>query len=220
MASICAKCGAELSPGTQSCTACGAPAAAGAAAVPPFQPVAASSQPVAAPAKSGSSSAVKIILIIVAVIVVLFMLVVGVIAYIGYRVSRSIHINSADGQMTLQTPEGKVNLNSSETFTAAELGTDPYPGAQSTRGGMKMDLPTGSMVTGVYLTSDSKQQVIDFYKAKFGSGAMFMESSDAAVVSMNKSQQEAVVVTITANSSRDSGKTRITITHTKNTKTP
>jgi hypothetical protein len=203
MESFCPKCGSALPANEQFCKSCGAAAAA----------------PAAAQVKSGSS-AVKIILIIVAVIVVLFMLVVGVIAYIGYRVSRSIHINSADGQMTLQTPEGKVNLNSSETFTAAELGTDPYPGAQSTRGGMKMDLPTGSMVTGVYLTSDSKQQVIDFYKAKFGSGAMFMESSDAAVVSMNKSQQEAVVVTITANSSRDSGKTRITITHTKNTKTP
>jgi hypothetical protein len=81
-------------------------------------------------------------------------------------------------------------------------------------------MPDGTMVTGVYLTSDSKQQVIDFYKAKFGSGAMVMESSDGAVVSYNKDQKEAVVVTITANSSRDSGKTRVTITHTKNTKTP
>ena len=102
MASFCPKCGSALPANEQFCKSCGAAAAA----------------PAAAQVKSGSS-AVKIILIIVAVIVVLFMLVVGVIAYIGYRVSRSIHINSADGQMTLQTPEGKVNLNSSETFTAA-----------------------------------------------------------------------------------------------------
>jgi hypothetical protein len=203
MASFCPKCGSALPANEQFCKSCGSAAAT----------------PAAAPVKSGSS-AVKIILIIVAVIVVLFMLVLGIIGYIGYRISRTVHINSADGQMTLQTPEGKVNLNSSQSFTAAELGTDPYPGAQSTRGGMKMDLPSGSMVTGVYLTSDSKQQVIDFYKAKFGSGAMVMESSDGAVISVNKSQKEAVVVTITADSARDSGKTRVTITHTKDTKTP
>jgi len=202
MASFCPKCGSALPANEQFCKSCGSAAAT----------------PAAAPVKSGSS-AVKIILIIVAVIVVLFMLVLGIIGYIGYRISRTVHINSADGQMTLQTPEGKVNLNSSQSFTAAELGTDPYPGAQSTRGGMKMDLPSGSMVTGVYLTSDSKQQVVDFYKSKFGSKAMVMESSDGAVVSYNKDQTEAVVVTITANSSRDSGKTRVTITHTKNTKT-
>lgn len=120
--------------------------------------------------------------------------------------------------MTLQTPEGKVNFNSAETFTAAELGTDPYPGAESTRGGIKMDLPDGTMVTGVFLTSDSKQQVTDFYKARLGSHAVVMESSNGAVVSTNIGQKEAVVVTITANSSQDNGKTRVTITHTKSNK--
>jgi hypothetical protein len=201
MASFCPKCGSALPANEQFCKSCDSAAAT----------------PVAAPVKSGSS-ALKIILIVVAVIVVLGILVLaGGIFAVRHYITHNIH-TGPDGQMTLQTPEGKVNLNSSETFTAAELGTDPYPGAQSTRGGIKMDLPGGSMVTGVFLTSDSKQQVIDFYKARLGIGAMFMETSDGAVISMNKSQQEAVVVTITANPSRDSGKARITITHTKGTK--
>ena len=213
MASFCAKCGSAIPANEQFCTSCGTAAATHGAA--PAQPAAA--QPAAAPAKSGSS-AVKIILIIVAIIVGLGILGLGAIGYVGYRISRAVHINGADGQMTLQTPEGKVNLNSSETFSAAQLGTDPYPGAQSTRGGIKLDLPDGTLVTGVYLTPDSKQQVTDFYKSKFGSGAMVVESSDGAVVSIEKSPQEAVVVTITANSSEDHGKTRVTIMHTKSNK--
>ena len=212
MASFCAKCGSAISANEQFCTSCGAAVATHGAA--PAQPAAA--QPATAPASSGSS-ALKIILIIVAVIVGLGILGLGAIGYVGYRVSRAIHVDGNGANMTLQTPEGKVNLNSSETFTASELGTDPYPGAQTTRGGMKMNLPTGSMVMGSFLTSDSKQQVIDFYKGKFGSNTAVMDTADGAIVTFAKSKQESVMVTITANPSRDSGKTRITITHTINT---
>ena len=141
----------------------------------------------------------------------------GAVGYTVWRVSRAIHVNGPGGQVTLQTPEGKVNLNSSETFSASDLGTDIYPGAQSIRGGMKMDLPTGSMVTGVFLTSDSKNQVLNFYKGKFGGAASSFETADGAVVSLNKNKQESVVVTITAKPSHDDGKTRVTITHTKST---
>jgi hypothetical protein len=121
--------------------------------------------------------------------------------------------------MTLQTPEGKVNLNASESYSAAELGTDIYPGAQSTRGGMKMDLPTGSMVTGVFLTSDSKDSVLAFYKSQLGGSASVIENPGSAIVSLSKGQQESVMVTITENSSQeDNGKTKIVILHTKSTK--
>lgn len=208
MANFCAKCGAALSTGEQFCASCGA------AAVTAAQPAA---QPVGAPAKSGGN-AVKIILIVVAVIVGLGLVGLGVAGYAVYRVSRAIHVSGPGGQVTMQTPEGKITANPSETFTASDLGTDLYPGAQSARGGMRMQLPTGSMVTGVFLTSDSKNQVIDFYKSKLGSAAIVMESADGAVISINKGQQESVVVTITANPSRDEGKTRVTILHTISTK--
>jgi predicted enzyme related to lactoylglutathione lyase len=81
-----------------------------------------------------------------------------------------------------------------------------------------MDLPTGSMVTGVYLTSDSRDQVIAFYKSKFGSDASVMETSDAAIITMKKGEQESVMVTVTANSSEDHGKTKVVIMHTTKTK--
>ncbi len=120
--------------------------------------------------------------------------------------------------MTLQTPDGKVNFNTSQTYTTADLGTDPYPGAQGTPDGMKINSPTGSMVVSSFLTTDSKQQVIDFYKSKFGGNTAVMDTPDSAIVTYAKSKQENIMVTVTANQSRDKGKTRITITHIKNTK--
>jgi hypothetical protein len=213
MASFCAKCGSAISANEQFCTSCGAAAATKGAA--PAQPTAA--QPAAAPASSGSS-ALKIILIIVAVIVGLGILGLGAIGYVGYRVSRAIHVSGPGGQVSINTPGGTITANPSQTYTAAELGTDIYPGAQSTTGGMKMSLPTGSMVIGSFLTSDSKQQVIDFYKGKFGSSAAVFDTADGAMLTQTVNKQESVMVTVTANQSRDNGKTRITITHTINTK--
>ncbi|MGP8174588.1 MAG: hypothetical protein ACLP7O_08580 [Terracidiphilus sp.] len=174
-------------------------------------------QPTAAPAQSGSS-AVKIILIIVAIVVGLGILGLGAVGYTAWRISRAVHVNGHGGQVTMSTPGGTFSANSSENFTASELGTDIYPGAQSTRGGMKMDLPTGSMVTGVYLTSDSKQQVVDFYKGKFGSAAAVLDTTDGAILTLPISKQESVMVTITAKPSQDDGKTKVVIMHTKSNK--
>lgn len=210
MASFCAKCGSALSPNVQFCPSCGAAAATGGA-------VAAPAQPIAAQANSGAS-AVKIILIIVAVVVGLGILGLGAVGFTAWRIAHAFHVSGPGGQVTMSTPGGTFTANSAENFTPSDLGTDIYPGAQSTRGGMRMDLPTGSMVTGVFLTSDSKDKVLAYYKDKFGSAASVFESSDSAVVSLNKGQQESVVVTITAKPSQDDGKTKVVILHTKSTK--
>jgi hypothetical protein len=201
----------------------------GAPAPPPFQPIAAQYQPVAAPfatapqpaaapPTSGGSSALKIVLIIVGVFVVLGMLVVGVVGYGIWRVSRAVHVNSSTGAMTVTTPGGTFSANSTEKFTADELGTDIYPGAQPAKGGMRMHLPSGSMVGANFLTSDSKEQVIAFYQNKFGSDAATMETGDGAVLTVNKSKQDTVMMTITQKANQFDGKTQIYIMHTINNK--
>jgi len=203
----------------------------GAPAPPPFQPVApyqpvaqqyqpaaAPPQPAAAPAKPGGSSVLKIVLIVVGVFVVLVMLVVGVVGYGIWRVSRAVHVNSSTGAMTVNTPGGTFSANSAEKFTADELGTDIYPGAQPSKGGMRMKLPTGSMVAANYVTPDSKEQVIAFYQSKLGSEASTMETGDGAIVSVNKSKQDSVVLTITQKPDQFDGKTQIHIMHTTSTK--
>ena len=210
MASFCTKCGSELSPGAQSCNSCGTPVAAAAAVVAPAQPV-------AAPANSGSS-ALKIVLIVLAVFIGLGILGAGAFGFFVWRIAHAVHVSGSGSNVTLHTPGGTVTANTSETFSASDLGTDIYPGASTGKGSMRMSLPTGSMVSAVYFTGDSKDQVLNFYKTRFGSDASVFDSSDGTVLTVNKGQQESVVVTITKGSSEYEGKTEIHIVHTTSNK--
>jgi len=160
VANFCSKCGAQLSSDAQACSACGAPAAPAA-----VTPAVAPAQPVAAPGQSGNN-ALKIVLIIVAVFVGLGILGAGAVGFFAWRVARTVHVS--EGQVTVHTPGGTLTANTTENYSASDLGTDVYPGAQSGKGSMRMTLPTGSMVTAVYVTSDSIDQVLSFYKSKFG----------------------------------------------------
>ncbi len=81
-----------------------------------------------------------------------------------------------------------------------------------------MSLPTGTTVTGIFLTPDSKDQVINFYKGKFGDDASVMESEDAALLTLKKGEKESVMVTISSKASENDGKTKIAIIHTTTNK--
>jgi hypothetical protein len=224
VASFCSKCGTGLAPGVQFCPACGAPAAATPPAAsfpaqqpapPPFQPVAVPVQPMApAPARSGGSSALKIVLIIVAVFVGLGVLGAGAFGFFVWRVAHSFHVSGSGDNATVSTPWGQINPDSSESFNSSDLGTDIYPGAQPGKGGMRMSLPSGKMVSAVYLTSDSKDQVLAFYKSKLTGNVSTFDTANGSVITCNKGQQDSVVVTVTSNSSEFDGKTQIHIVHT------
>ena len=214
MASFCTKCGAAVPPDKQFCTACGASSAAGAAVV-------ATAQPAAAPAGAGSGSAVKIILVIVAIFVGLGIVGAGIFGYSMWRISRAVHVSGGSGpdrQVTIHTQDGTVTANTSEKFSASDLGTEIYPSAQAGHGSMRMEMPTGSMVTAVFVTSDSKDQVLAFYKTTLGSAATVIDTQDGAILTLPKGQQESVMVTISSKSSNNDGKTKIAIVHTKTNK--
>ena len=210
MASFCSKCGVALPPDAQSCNACGASVATPAPVVVPAQPV-------AAPPNSGSS-ALKIVLIVLAVFIGLGILGAGAFGFFVWRVAHAVHVSGSGSDVTVHTPGGTLTANTSETFSASDLGTDVYPSAATGKGSMRMTLPTGSMVSAVYFTGDSKDQVLSFYKTRFGSDASVYDSSDGTVLTVNKSPQESVVVTITRGSSENEGKTEIHIVHTTSTK--
>ena len=78
-----------------------------------------------------------------------------------------------------------------------------------------MDLPTGSVVSGAFVTSDSKDAVVSFYKSKLGGDATVYDAAESAVITANRGQQDSVVVTVTSKPSEDNGKTKIMIVHTK-----
>jgi hypothetical protein len=193
---------------------------AGTPPLPGYTPVAAAPAgypppAVVYPAKSGSS-AIKIILIVVAILVGLGVLGAGAVGFMVWRVAHSFHVNGKDGQITMNTPSGSVTASGETNFTADELGVDIYPGARNVRGGMRMNLPTGSIVSGSFLTSDSKDQVLAFYKSKLGSAASVFDSDTSAMISVKKGDHENIMVTISGRPSENNGKTKISIVHTKN----
>jgi len=218
VATYCGKCGAEVPPNQQSCGSCGAPVAGG-AAYAPVQPV--PMQPLAAPAKTGPS-ALKIVLIVVAVVVGLGILGVGTFSYVIYRAVHKMHVTTSgsgeNAKMTMNLPGGTISTGTAETFSASDLGTDIYPGAVAGKGGARMTLPTGSWVTAIYVTPDSKDQVVSFYKSRLGSEVSVYESADSAVISVQKGKQESIIVTVTANKAEYNGKTQIAIVHTVSNK--
>jgi hypothetical protein len=235
VASFCSKCGAAIAPGAQACGACGAPVVAGGAvsnpaaspaasgfaspaAGPPAVPVAIPVQAVAPQPKSGSST-LKVVLIIVAVFVGLGFLGMCAIGFIAWRAAHAIRVAANGEKLSLSTPGGTFSANGDESFSASDLGTDIYPGATAGKGSMRMTLPTGTMVSGVYVTSDSKDQVAAFYKSRFGTqNVTSFDSADGSVITYAKSQQESVVVTINSSPSEYDGKTQIHIVHTTSTK--
>ena len=163
----------------------------------------ANARPVAPPPSSGTS-AVKIILIIVAIFVGLGIIGVGAFGFMAWRIARSVHVSGPNGEVSVSTPGGTITANPNERYSASDLGTDIYPGAQS--------------ATAVFVTPDSKDQVVSYYKDKFGSQASIFDSANSAMLTVEKSKQETVMVTVTPNSSQHDGKTQITIIHTTSTK--
>jgi zinc-ribbon domain len=231
-AQFCAACGAPTataaSPASGSAQTGYSPVnipgqtAAGAQATPGYTQVPASAgylpggsyaQPAAMPAKGGSN-ALKIILIVFAILVGLGILGAGAVGFVVWRVAHAIH-GANHGQFSFNTPNGSVSGRNATNFTPEELGTDIYPGAQSIKGGMRMNLPTGSVVTGVYLTPDSKDQVLNFYKGKLGTGTSVFDNPTNAMLSLRRGSGESIIVSIISRPNENDGKTKISIVHTK-----
>jgi hypothetical protein len=185
------------------------------ASQPQRKEISVSTTPVPEPAPAPKSGgALKIILIVLGVIALLVVLVVGVLVYGCYRIAHSIVETSKGGATTLHTLGGAYTAANSSSFTASDLGTAIYPGATPTDGGSKMDMPTATIVTGVYLTSDPVSKVEAFYKDKFGSGASDFNMGGTAMITDKVSDKETILVTVTTTSG-DNGKTKILLQHTK-----
>jgi hypothetical protein len=198
-------------------------------APPPFQPVASSYQPVTtpsqatgvppAPAKSGGSTALKIILIILGIFAFLVLLVVCLLAYACHKVKQSFHTDSKTGETTISVPGTSISANSSMKFTSDELGTVVYPGAEPAKSGnLRMNMAGNSVVSASFLTSDSKDQVLAFYKDKLGSEATSMDFGSNSILSLKKGEHEVLQVTISQDANQSGGKTQIHISHTTSTK--
>ena len=208
MASYCRKCGSELSADTKFCASCGAPTDLGASPVTPAGQV-----PAAAP-KSGG--ALKIILIVIAVFVGLGVLTAAAAMFGLWRISKTVDIDRS-GSVTVKTPEGKITAGQTPArVTEAEAGAPIYPDATSAEVGIKFGGASGSMETYAFKTSDSVQQVLAFYRDKFGPKVSVLETPDGALVTSSKNENERVMLTIGRN--EGDSKTSITISRATSTK--
>jgi hypothetical protein len=176
-----------------------------------FQPV--SAQPAPPPQKSGGG-AMKIILIILGVFAFLILLVVCMLAYACHKVKQSFHTDSKTGETSMSIP-GVMTADSGMKFTSSELGIDIYPGAEPAKSGnMRMNIAGSSVVSASFVTSDPKEKVVDFYKDKLGSNSSTMDFGESAILTMKKSDQDSVSVTISQQANQNEGKTQIHIQHT------
>jgi len=178
-----------------------------------YQTVNAAAAPAAAAPPQGMST-LKIILIIVAIFVFLGVLALGVVGYGLWSVSHAIHRNLTDKGVTVNTPNGSISTTPGKTYSATELGVDPYPGALPGKGGMHMSMGNVSITAANYLSTDAKQQVVDFYKTRLGSQAVATETDDSAAFSVKKPGGDMVTVSITQRPGQYDGKTQIHIVHT------
>ncbi len=157
----------------------------------------------------------KIVLIVVGIIVLIGVLIAAVVGYGIYRVAHAVHEAEHDGKITIPGGSGgSFSVNTAKSYSAEELGTAIYPGATASKGGMKMALPGVTTTMGIFTTSDSKDQVVAFYKDKLGSDASLMDMGESAMITAKMGEKEQVMVSIGNHANQNEGKTTIAITHT------
>lgn len=232
MAGFCTKCGSPLASSTGFCTVCGAPVGAGVVTPQPVLPTAAPTPPAAPPtayapppggyppaqAKS-SGGALKVILIVVAVVVGLGVLAAGGFAFFAWRVAQAVHTDS-NGNATISALGSSISAGKNVNISEADLGVAIYPGATRGQGGMHMSLPTGSVDSAVFVTSDPVSTVVAYYKGRLGANETDINTDTGSMLSSGKEGADGksgTMVMVAPGTGENNGKTQISITHTVST---
>lgn len=155
---FCNTCGATLESSAKFCVKCGA-------VLPEVESVTPNAG-ASAPAQSGG--ALKIILIIGGSILAIVIIGMAATGFIAWRVARSSHVRSRDGNVRVETPFGTVESTNNPDQAARNLGIDLYPGARALQvnsanvviGGMRT-------VAAEFETGDPPSKVADFYRKRY-----------------------------------------------------
>jgi hypothetical protein len=228
MARFCTSCGSAVSEDLKFCSQCGAEMGAAQPSAPAARPepvlntpvVPAPATPVPPAAPAAKSPALKIILIIVLVLVLIVVASIGACVYGVYRakkvVNEAIKMDESGKSVEIQTPGGPIKMGERSVKTPTEVGGVPvYPGAVATEAGAQFSFGDKFQIGGQeFATDDSVEQVVAFYKEKYGSELNSVESDGHHRLSVNTGTKEvAHVVTIDVSSDPDSGKTKIMMSH-------
>ncbi len=156
----------------------------------------------AAPIHKSNSPVVKAVLIVVAIFVGLGVIGVGVVGFGVWYLAKSVHA----------VP--------SATFTERDLGIAIYPGAEPSLTGSRVEIGGRTVVSAVYFTRDSVDQVIAFYKDKAGITAHFLTTAHGSEFRLSAGLGNTTTVGIMRIPDASGGKTRIHIRHATQTAAP
>jgi hypothetical protein len=209
--SFCISCGAPVAAPPAGATTAAPPSAAPAGPAPTGAVPAA-----AAPAAKSGSPILKIILVVVAVLIFLSLLGVGACVYVFYRAKQKVNELKNEARITFPASAGTQEVRSEpeaqkqnrETTPAVNLEVPIYPDSTPAEGGGEMSLGAAFKIQ-QYMTDDSVDKVVSFYKDKLGSKALVQQSEGKALVQVAGSNG---LISITVAHDDASGKTKFTIT--------
>jgi hypothetical protein len=168
----------------------------------------------AAPAAKAGSPIVKIILIVVGVLILLTALGIGSCIYVAYRIKQkgsAIMQDATSGRGRFGAPEVQIEKGGagSEAEAVATADVPLYPGATATEGGGSFGAAGFGIAAQEYTTSDSVDQVVEFYKEKLGNKLTIHESGGNAVLQVKTGANS--MTTITLSRDEEAGHTKINI---------
>ncbi len=231
MARFCGNCGSSLEESQPFCGNCGAaagapggaqPAAAPPPAAPPSPAYAAPAPAAPAPSK-GTSPVVKVILILVAIFAFVTVAGIGACVFIGYRakqrLNETIKVDEGGKGITLKTPKGDIRLGESAggattgSETNASGAVPDYPGATLVNKGNRMTGGGQNVSIGQQSsTSDSVEDVVNFYKEQLGPEITVMEHNGTFTLTrMDKGGNG--ITTIHVRRDEETGETIIVTSH-------
>jgi hypothetical protein len=160
---------------------------------------------------------VKIVLIVLAVFLLVSSLGVGACIYYAYKVKQRVSQFEKQARVTFPTATGTREVRIQPATPAAptppagpvvDTGVAVYPGATPWGGGSQMTMAGTSIKTQEYLTDDSVDKVLAFYKDKLGATAMVTESGGQAVLQVFGANGQT---TVAIKPDPSTGKTKISI---------
>lgn len=237
MAQFCTGCGTPVEEGLRFCSQCGASIAAAEPTVADvmLEPVPAPDEaPVPAPtpaatplggqaappAAKSSSPILKIVIIVVLLFVLLGVAGIATCAYVAYRmkdkVTEQIKLDEGKNTIEIPTPGGTITMGETSAETPKEIGGVPvYPGAKALEGGGQLSFGDKFQIGGQeFVTDDSVDQVVEFYRDKYGRELNEAQSEGRYRLSVNTgTQPQPHIVTIDVQPDADAGNTKIFMSH-------
>jgi hypothetical protein len=162
--------------------------------------------PPTVPSSTGGNTALKTILIVVSAIIVLGILCVGAVIVVGVHFARNSHVKQEGDKVKVETPFGTFSANDPDQ-AVSELGVEVYPGAEVQKNGAaSVTLAGMHTVAANFESSDSADQVCNFYKSKFPNSTVTSSGKSRCTIA---SSDRGNTLTINVEASGDGAKFQI-----------